>query len=298
MSELDAGVTLTPEENAFFESGGQTPPEKPATEQQQTQTEPTEGKDKVSGKDGEQEKAEKVVPLGALHEERGKRKALEQRLRDIEIQNARYAERFKVIEEVGSKKEPAEPPDIATDPLGHLQHISAELGQTKQKLSTIEQQEQARDLQTRVVGAYAQDAARFKAETPDFSDAYGYLVDSRVKEYQLIGHQDPVSAAQADEFQIVQMALQQGKSPAEIIYGLAKTRGFQGKAPEKAQEKPAAEKLAQIDKGQQANKSLASAGGSAGADEMTAQQLLEMPMDEFEAWVGKNPAKAKRLMGG
>jgi len=31
---------------------------------------------------------------------------------------------------------------------------------------------------------------------------------------------------------------------------------------------------------------------------MTAEALLKMPVDEFEAWVTKNPAKAKRIMGG
>jgi hypothetical protein len=31
---------------------------------------------------------------------------------------------------------------------------------------------------------------------------------------------------------------------------------------------------------------------------MTGEMLLKMPMDEFEAWCTKNPARAKRLMGG
>jgi hypothetical protein len=31
---------------------------------------------------------------------------------------------------------------------------------------------------------------------------------------------------------------------------------------------------------------------------MTAERLLAMPMAEFEAWVEKNPAKARRIMGG
>ena len=31
---------------------------------------------------------------------------------------------------------------------------------------------------------------------------------------------------------------------------------------------------------------------------MTGEMLLKMPMDEFEAWCTKHPAKAKRLMGG
>jgi hypothetical protein len=32
--------------------------------------------------------------------------------------------------------------------------------------------------------------------------------------------------------------------------------------------------------------------------DMTAEILPKMPMDEVEAWCTKNPAKAKRLIGG
>ena len=93
---------------------------------------------------------------------------------------------------------------------------------------------------------------------------------------------------------IAQMALGNRKSAAEIIYNLAQQRGYK---------KPAAggkgaDKIDAINRGQQANKSLANAGGSSGDGEMTGEMLLKMPMDEFEAWCNKNPAKAKRLMGG
>jgi hypothetical protein len=32
--------------------------------------------------------------------------------------------------------------------------------------------------------------------------------------------------------------------------------------------------------------------------DITADMLLKMPMDEVEAWCSRNPARAKRLMGG
>lgn len=299
MSELDAGVTLTPEENAFFDSKGATAPEPQKNEAETAKpaaTSEPEAKEKVSGKEQEQEKSERVVPLAALHEERGKRKGLEQRLREFELENARFKERFKVVEEIGKKQE-APPPDPSADPFAYLQQVPNELGELKSKLTQFEQQEQQRTQQQRVVSAYSQAADQFRKDSPDFNDAYKHIIDSRIEEYKLIGHPDPVAAVQSDEFQIVLGALQQGRNPAEVIYSLAKARGFQAKAPAQP-DKTAAEKLAQIEKGQASNKSLASAGGQSGAEEMTAEALLKMPMDEFEKWVEKNPAKAKRLMGG
>ena len=53
-----------------------------------------------------------------------------------------------------------------------------------------------------------------------------------------------------------------------------------------------------IQRGQNANKSLSNTGGNAGDGDITGEMLLKMPMDEFEAWCTKHPAKAKRLMGG
>lgn len=292
MSDIDAGVALTPEETAFFDSGGAKSPEKPQESEVKAEPEKSEeAKEKVSGEEQTQDtKPEKVVPLAALHEERGKRKGLEQRLRDIELENARYSERFKLVEQQQTKA-----PDPSEDPLAYIQQqIPKELDEVNKKLSAYEKREQQQAAHQQLVAQYSQDADRFRTHTADFDQAYKYAVESRVREYQLIGHPNPVAAAQNDEMQIALHAYQIGKNPAEVIYDIAKSRGYQTPKPDKQ----AAEKLAQIEKGQAANKSLASAGGTSGAEEMTAKQLLEMPMDEFESWVNKNPAKAKRLMGG
>jgi hypothetical protein len=76
-----------------------------------------------------------------------------------------------------------------------------------------------------------------------------------------------------------------------VIYNLARQRGYRGGG-------SGQDRLDTIARGQAAGKSLASAGGSGGDSEMSAEALLRMPMDQFEAWCAKNPAKAKRIMGG
>ena len=52
------------------------------------------------------------------------------------------------------------------------------------------------------------------------------------------------------------------------------------------------------ERGNEVGKTLSVGGGGAGGGEMTAAKLLAMSNDEFDAWTSRNPAKAKRLMGG
>jgi hypothetical protein len=282
--QMETGVEFTPEETAFFDNRGQAPePEPEKVETQKTETVEAEKPEP---------KVEKVVPLPALHEERNKRKAIEARLREIELENARYAERFKIIEKVDKQPTPAE------DPFAYLEKVvPGEIDEVRKKLAEFEKRDQEQTQHRQVLSSYASDVQRFKAETPDFDDAYKFVVNGYFAEAQAMGLPNPVEAAQAHELQIVMNALQRGVSPAEALFSVAKARGFQSK-PKEDEKKPAAEKLDTIEKGQAANKSLSQAGGQPGGEEMTAEQLLKMPLDEFEAWTKKNPAKARRLMGG
>jgi hypothetical protein len=113
-----------------------------------------------------------------------------------------------------------------------------------------------------------------------------------------MGYDDPMQLHQAltnDEMSIARMALGNNKSAAEIIYHLAQQRGY--RRPDGGRGR-GADKLDTIQRGQNANKSLSNTGGNAGDGDITGEMLLKMPMDEFEAWCTKHPAKAKRLMGG
>lgn len=112
-----------------------------------------------------------------------------------------------------------------------------------------------------------------------------------------------------EERGLVQQALQNRMSPAELIYGMAQDWGYQKAAPVvvppvvPAQAGAAAgapsvtAEIERIQKGQAASKSLSGAGGaSAGA--MTVEQLANMSEDEFAVYARKNPAVVKELMGG
>lgn len=294
MSDVADTGALSPAENAYFESRGETPIASPEPKPEGDAKPNGEAQPKPEGDPAD--KVEKVVPLAALHEERNRRKDFEKQVRERDIAIARYEERFKLVEEQGKKAAP-EPVDRNADPFAYINQVGDKTESIEQKLNRMETQERQRGEQQHVLSLYSNSVSAFKATAPDFDEAYQSAVTSRQRVYELVGHPNPAAAAQADEFQLVTAALQQGKNPAEVIYEIAKAQGWQPKAKEPAKGEAAA-KLDTIEKGQAANKSLQSAGGAGGPDEMTAQRLLDMPMDEFEAWTTKNPAKAKRLMGG
>ena len=291
---------LSPEENAFFETGGNA-----GIPTGETSAGAGEGQQSSAGdgstaerpdKDG-QTRSEKMVSLSALHEERGRRKATESEKRALENQLAEMRGRFSIIERLNAPPQ-VEAPTVETDVFGVIRNQAETLAQLQKRLQAEDDQKKAAGEHNNLVTAYRMDAAQFEARTPDFRAAYNHLLNSRAAELTAIGYNDPVQLHQAltnDEMAIAQMALANKKSAAETIYNLAQQRGYRKAEPGTGK---GANKIDTINRGQQANKSLASTGGSSGDGDVTGEMLLKMPMDEFEAWCTKNPAKAKRLMGG
>ena len=295
-------ISYTPEERAYIDSGGGTAaPDRPSPAPAEVQATPPAPPSPEPGEGGDEvetqtlEKAERVVPLATLLEARTENKAMRDRMHQIELDNARYLERFKIIEQAHQQQQPQEkPPSPRDDPFAYVETVPGQLQQLAQKVQTFEQREKAAEARTQVLSAYKQDADTFKASHSDFDQAYEFLVSGRIAELQAVGHQNPQEGVHQDELAIVIHALQTGKSPAETMYNVAKARGWRpgnGSA-------DASGKLDAIERGQQQGRSLQSVGGAGGADDMTAERLLKMPLNEYEKWVNKNPAKARRIMGG
>jgi len=313
---MDIGGSLTPEENAFFESGGESPIPTDTGADNSGSDSANDGNGSGSGdtpdagKQPNENKAPQHVPLAALQEERAKRKALGESVKGLETQIAELRGKFSIIDRLGKPDGGGDeagkgPPKPEDDIFGAVNAITKRLDDADK--AKVDADKAAADRNTFVTN-YRNDAATFEQANPDYKQAYNFLLQSRAAELQAIGYDDPKAlhdAIVADEYAIAQLALSKGKSPAEVIYGLAKQRGYKAAAGDKpgANADPdaaaaAAERLANIERGQNANKSLNGAGGGAGENEMTAERLLAMPMAEFEAWVEKNPAKARRIMGG
>jgi hypothetical protein len=309
----NGGPSMTADEEAFFSSGGEK--EIPAEEGGADTGQAGDGGDGGAKPAAEPKAADAApkndhVPLATFLEEKKARKEQAAKLQEAEKQLAEMKGKFAIIDRLKlagqdqAGADPAAPPTPEEDIFGAVKHMGETLAQMQKReadeKATREANEKVAAEQKVFVDTYKADAAAFEAKTPDFKDAYNFLLKSRAEELQAIGYDSPEAlhnALIADEMAIAQMAFEKGKSAAELLYNLANQRGYK-KAAASTETGKGAERLAMIERGQQANKSLSNTGGSSGDPDMTAEALIAMPADEFEAWCNKNPAKAKRLFGG
>lgn len=320
---------LSPAEMEYFSSKGEkaeglipaesTPAPAP-TEAPTADAAPQEGEAPAEDDDGafyidENGKARSVitgkfVPHAALHKERERRKGAETELNTYRERMARAEERLAVLNEVLTQ--PTAPqtqqataseevPDPEKDIFAYVKHLERKLSgleQTTQK--TVEERQREQSL-NQLQSAYAQDAQRFMAEKPDFKDAYGYIANSRARELAALGYsQDQIRQQLTyEETNIVAQAFQQRRSPSAVLYEQAIARGYSPKqAAAAAQAVSPAQKLDTVAKGQQTQRSLSGAGGSAG-EGLTLEALANMSDEEFQATAAKiGKSKLKQIMGG
>lgn len=236
----------------------------------------------------------KFVPHQALHEERERRKTLEKDLQASREREARFDERFKMLQEMNRQPEP-EQKSVLDDPVGALERLTQEREQERRQAAERKAGEDAwNDFTT----AYAGKVAEFKQSQPDFDDAYAFLSNHRFQELIEAGYHPAQAKAQAtqDEANIVWQAMQSGTNPGEILLKLAKHRGWAKKAP--ASSRSSEEQIDKIADAKARNGSFTGSGGHSATDEMTGERLARMSNADFDAWTTKNPAKFKRLAGG
>lgn len=262
------------EADKLFENGGVAEePEQTEEVQEEAQPEEAEEADLEATETeevAEEPKEEKKVNLGALHEERQKRKELQGK---VEAMEKRFAQ---LVQNLQPKQEPETPqiPSIDDDPVSNFDQ---RLQQTELLQKQILEGQQQQYVQTQVIGNYKAKAAEFANENKDFGDAYNYLLKGRVNEFKVLGYSEPeaLQFVQQEEFQIAQAALQAGANPAERLYLIAKERGY------KAQRSDApAKDLRVIEKGQQKSKP---GSGSTPSGELSLEALAEMDDDAFNA---------------
>lgn len=258
------------EMDAYFENEGQDELPEESTEE----IVPEETADEIVPEEKEETREEKYVPIHALHEERERRKELTQKLNGMEARFQEMLERMKTPEQ-----EPEPPPPLEENPVLNLDERirRAEEALQQQNKQTTEQQRRQQQLQQQqqMIASYQADAARFSENQKDFTDAYRYWLEGRSSELTAMG----MTPAEADnvvkqeEAAAVWRAMQNGDSPAERMYNIAKARGFKPKT-----QKPDIET---IDRGQRASGSLSKSGGSAPpADSLEA--LAAMSDEDFD----------------
>lgn len=246
----------------------------------------TETETKVEDKTADEEKRDTQVPYAALHEERMRRREIEQQMGQQRELMARMEERFASLQERLSPKEEA--PSYDEDPAAYLRHqneqLAAQLAELKggadQQQQAAQQQQHYEQFRNHFQGLEAE----FARTHADYYDAIGYLRDSRAQELARFGYspEQIQGALTWEAHQLAQNALAAGQQPAEAFYEIAKTRGY--KANENGEQgKGKGDEVAKL---QELAKNKERAGGmgpgSGDEGEVTLARLAEMSEEEFE----------------
>jgi hypothetical protein len=256
------------------------------------------------------------VPVQALHAERERRKAIEQQLSDFRERFARADERQRALNELldldpGQKRGQAAAQEEMIDPekdiFGAFRQALNKITSLEQRLQHTGQRFEAQTAEQQALSAYASDARRFAQATPDFSEAYNHLLNTRAQELEALGVADARQRSQMlaqEEKQIATSALQNGQSPAQILYNLAKLRGYAPKAVQQPQQQShnisdqATKQIEAAKKGREVFPTLTGAGSS-GPTGLTVEALADMDEYEFERTISKlSESERRRLMGG
>jgi hypothetical protein len=239
----------------------------------------------------EEPKVEKLVSLGALHEERQKRKKLQAELEQTRQRTALLEGRFQQLYEAQQPRPQAPDPNDPLAVIGHEQQMTrAQLQELAQRAYAEDQRKQAEQQKQQLVGWYQGQAAEFVKESPDFQGAYEHMRTLRVAEFQAMGYnaQQIAHALEQDELQLAWTGYQTGQNPAQIIYKMAQGTGYKGK-----KEVPGEEKIQTLKKGVEASKTLGVGGATAGNP--TPEQIANMSDSEFAEFKSKLGKKGQRL---
>lgn len=190
-------------------------------------------------------------------------------------------------------------PDADEDPLAYQQYKINKLERSLEEHNAYLRQQhdmqQRNSQQQAFMNTYRASAQEFAAKTPEFSEAYKFLLGARMAEHKAAGYsdQEAQSLLVEEEMSIVAKAYADKVNPAERIYNVAKNRGYSAANSKAA---PAKKSLSDIKRGMANSKSLKSGGGelpgsAPGLDEIDGMDFAQF--DEF--WASyKNKAKGQR----
>jgi hypothetical protein len=287
MPEVEA-LQETAEEAAQFEAmlneqpAPESAPEPQPEPQPEPKADPAPEPAKAAEPAKEPEKPVRLVPHQALHEERERRKQLEQRIVQLEA--------------AAQKAAAPEPIDPDVDPIAALKEVREWKEQQVQHSQQIQQLNE-------FSGRVKSEEATWAAENPDYGDQIAFLRQSRHNELAALGmgHEQIGQQLMIEALQTADVAFRSGKNPGEVFTTLAVTRGWKAKEPEaektviKEPSKEAAEKVDRLARGQKAATSSSGSGGGAPDDEMTVEKLLGLTGAAFDTAFAKH---GRRLMGG
>jgi hypothetical protein len=236
-----------------------------------------------------------MVPQGALHQERERRKETERQFQELQRQFAEIQAKLNPPPEIVVPDPVLQPEAFKQFQIDQIKQRAAEKADADRRAT-----EQAQEQQ--IMARVNQDVMQFKAATPDYDQAFQHAVKVRREELAFYGNSPEQIDQQieTDVRAIVQQAYTQGKNPGELFYGYAKMRGY---SPAQAARDPVpAQAAAQVNalaEAQRQTQSMATAGGPSSDGGVTIETLAKMS----EAQLAKMPkaerdAMMQKVMGG
>lgn len=313
MEETVQPDTLSGEAKAYFDSRGEFPvpdhdgrlteagPDEAARQEIEGQDPSTEASEHPAARSGEQPK----VPLRAVTREREANKELRARIAEMEKRSAVLEDRWNTmlaLQQPQQEETAPSPPDPDEDIFAFSRWQAEQLRALQEHVTGREVAEYeaavAQRAEQAVWNFWEASAREFAEANVDFGDAARWLSTFRDDQLQALAAVDPrFSDARARNWQIeeelkaiVVNAAQQGKSPAELVYGIARGYGYQ---PSKSADGAGLARLAQ---NIEAETSLSDLGGSRPAGPRDAKDIADMSPAEFDAWFRKNGAEGFRRL--
>lgn len=278
----------TPQEKAFFESGG-----KSEVKQTDLLDLPLKEPDEKAPEKEQVPVEVKMVPHEAMHQERERRKKAERETQQERENRAKLEGRLGMLEQL-AKQQPQTPavPEFEKDPLTNLNvrtgDVAKQVETVLQNQQQINQHQQMQAAHQQFIQTYRMKAAEFTRDKPDFPAAYNHVQETLARDFQLVGFPPEQVSNMVAQYEqaIVAKALQDGRNPAETIYSLAEGRGY------KAKSEAANDKLDTIAKGMENSRTLSGASKTAPA-KTRLEALANMTDEEFDDATKGN--KWKRL---
>lgn len=189
-----------------------------------------------------------MVPHGALHAAREENKQLKQRLQEMEQRPQLTQEDIQLLRQLRAQPKasepavapkPAEPepkiPDFMEDPKGYVDAMNAQNAKQLKELrelgTKMDERHQVFSQQQQMAQIVQSSEGEFIKTAPDYYKSTEFIGTSRFNVLKVVFPQATdmqIRNTIAQEMQqLAQMAIQSGRSPAELAYNYAKSLGYQ-----------------------------------------------------------------------
>ena len=126
--------------------------------------------------------------------------------------------------------------DPEKDPIGALQQAQRLINEYRESEARAAKSQAETERQNaryqRIDDVFRQDEADFEKENPDFKQAAGFFLQLRQQELNKLGVQGPeaMNALKLEIRRLTFNCVKNGESPSQVLYDLAKGRGYKGSA--------------------------------------------------------------------